>query len=153
MVVLDFPVMDDLVRYARKTRIYPHCGSMMRDVLKDFYEIARKYEADIIVRITDDCPLLTSKIIDDMVKIFIDRDVDLVYKTRCEVDMTNDGFDVEVFSFAALEKAYQWFTSQKENVTPHIRRDMNCKFVEMGPFEGCSLDTESDYRRIYEILK
>ena len=92
------------------------------DVLDRFYQAARSYEADAIVRITADCPLIDPQIIDKVVAVYLQGEYDYVTNTLRYT--YPDGLDVGVFSFPALEKAWHEarFPAEREHVTPYIRR-------------------------------
>lgn len=128
-----------------------------RDVLKEFYEAAIAFNADIIVRICADSPLIMPDVIDDMIDTFFDKQVDLVYNTTYgeKGEMVNDGLDVEVMSYEALKIAYQEATTEydKEHVTPFIRRNMNTYYRQYPPMDVCSLNTYSDYEKICQLWK
>ena len=85
-----------------------------------YYECAKFYKSDIVVRITSDCPLMDSKIIDEMIREFEKKNCDFL--SNIHPPSYPDGFDVEIFSFKALSKAR--FNAkknfQKEHVTPYI---------------------------------
>jgi len=90
------------------------------DVLDRYYKAAKKYHADIIVRITGDCPLIDPVIIDKVIQCYIDGKYDYVSNT---IDQTYpDGLDTEVFSYKALEKTWKEakLLSEREHVTPYI---------------------------------
>jgi spore coat polysaccharide biosynthesis protein SpsF len=90
------------------------------DVLDRYYQAARAAEADIVVRITADCPLHDAAVIDLVVSRFAPSQHDYVSNT---VERTYpDGLDTEVFSFAALERAWREATwsSEREHVTSYI---------------------------------
>jgi spore coat polysaccharide biosynthesis protein SpsF (cytidylyltransferase family) len=91
------------------------------DVLDRFYRAALKYKADIIVRITADCPIIDPHLIDKAVKEFLSSNYD--YLSNTLEPTYPDGLDVEVFSFDALRKAWQEakLVSEREHVTPYIR--------------------------------
>jgi len=92
------------------------------DVLDRYYQAAKWIDADVIVRITADCPLIAPNVVDDVVKCYVDGDYDYVSNT--EPPMLPDGLDTEVFSFGALERAWReakW-QSEREHVTPYIRK-------------------------------
>ena len=73
------------------------------NVLKRYYDAAKKYKADIIIRITADCPFVDSKIIDKLIKILIEKKFDYASNT---LKLTYpDGLDTEVFTFKALKEA------------------------------------------------
>lgn len=93
------------------------------DVLDRFYQAARANGADAVVRITADCPLIDPAVIDKVVARFDRGDCDYVCNT---IRYTYpDGLDTEVFSFAALEKAWREANkpSEREHVTPYLRTD------------------------------
>ncbi len=90
------------------------------DVLDRFYQCAKSYGATDIVRITGDCPLVDSAIIDDVIMLYKNEKVD--YASNVHPPTYPDGMDVEVFSFRALEKAWKEasLNSEREHVTPYI---------------------------------
>ena len=63
-----------LIDYVNSTGIPIECGSE-DNVLERFYNVAKKYEAEIIVRITGDCPLVDPKIVDSLIEKFISNNV------------------------------------------------------------------------------
>jgi|TARA_B100000768_G_scaffold170310_1_gene176603 glutamate-1-semialdehyde 2,1-aminomutase len=97
------------------------------NVLERFYDAAKNNNADIIVRITADCPLIDSSLVDEAVKCFIDGKYDYVCNTLPPT--FPDGLDIEVMSFNALKNAFTKATdtNDKEHVTPFIRRDTSLK--------------------------
>lgn len=90
------------------------------DVLERFYEAAKKFHSETIVRITADCPLIDPAVADQVISCFLKGGFDYVSNTLTPT--FPDGLDVEVFSFAALEKAFREAkkTSEREHVTPYI---------------------------------
>lgn len=91
------------------------------DVLARFYGAARQAAAQVVVRITADCPLLDAAILDQCLEKFQSGNFDYVSNTLG--GGFPDGLDVEVFSFAALERAF-WEAKElpeREHVTPFIR--------------------------------
>jgi glutamate-1-semialdehyde aminotransferase/spore coat polysaccharide biosynthesis protein SpsF (cytidylyltransferase family) len=91
------------------------------DVLDRFYRAAQAHSADVVVRITADCPLIDPEVIDEIVSRFKQSDCDYVSNT---IRYTfPDGLDTEVFSFEALERAWREARkpSEREHVTPYLR--------------------------------
>jgi glutamate-1-semialdehyde aminotransferase/spore coat polysaccharide biosynthesis protein SpsF (cytidylyltransferase family) len=99
-----------------------HCfrGSE-EDVLDRFYRAAQLSSADIVVRITADCPLVDPAVIDKVVARFQQSDCD--YVSNAILYTYPDGLDTEVFSLAALERAWREARkpSEREHVTPYLR--------------------------------
>jgi len=90
------------------------------DVLDRYYQAAKWIDADVVVRITADCPLIDSQIIDRVIAHYLNGNFDYVSNTHPPT--YPDGMDVEVFSFNALKKAWKeagWL-SEREHVTPYI---------------------------------
>ena len=77
------------------------------DVLSRYYECATIYHAEVIVRLTADCPLIDPVIIDKVINHYFSKNVDYAANTvPPETSTFPDGSDVEVFSFKALERAH-----------------------------------------------
>lgn len=90
------------------------------DVLDRYYQAARWIQADLIVRVTADCPLIDPTVIDRVVTAHVQSDYDYTSNT---IERTYpDGLDTEVFTFAALTRAWQEakLLSEREHVTPYI---------------------------------
>ena len=100
-----------------------HRGSMS-DVLSRYYDTATKFNADIIVRITSDCPLIDPGLIDLMLNVFFAANKlgRLDYLSNVIKRTFPRGLDAEIFSFAALEKANKEAKEnfEREHVTPYI---------------------------------
>lgn len=93
------------------------------DVLGRYYQAAKKYSADVVIRITSDCPLMDPEVIDKVVKVFLDNQSDYVANILGERTYPR-GLDIEVFSFATLEKMAQIATEaeDREHVTLYLRK-------------------------------
>ena len=98
------------------TRVF--CGSE-NDVLDRYYQAAKLLEADNIVRITADCPLIDPSIIDEVVALHLKEKSD--YTSNTMEESYPDGLDVEIFRFEALKKAWEnaCLASEREHVTPY----------------------------------
>ena len=93
------------------------------DVLDRYYRAALEYRADVIVRVTSDCPLIDPQIVDQVVREFFERQPGLDYASNVVPDRTYPrGLDVEVISLGALHRA--WKEDQnpawREHVTPYL---------------------------------
>ncbi|MDD4477062.1 MAG: ElyC/SanA/YdcF family protein [Patescibacteria group bacterium] len=90
------------------------------DVLDRYYHAAKLAKADIIVRLTGDCPLSDPDVIDETVGYFLKYAKDLDYASK-PVNYP-EGLDVEVFTFTALERSWKdgKKISEREHVTPFI---------------------------------
>lgn len=113
------PSDDILATWAEKNNISCFRGSVT-DVLDRYYQAAREYRADCVVRVTGDCPLADTSVIDAVIEKYVNDGVD--YTSNVHPPTFPDGLDIEVFSFAALERAWQEakLPSEREHVTPYI---------------------------------
>jgi spore coat polysaccharide biosynthesis protein SpsF len=94
------------------------------DVLDRYYRAARAHAADVVVRITADCPVIDPALVDLTVRTMLDGGYDFV-ANRLPPPFARTfpiGLDVEVCTFAALERA--WMEAdrpfQHEHVMPFI---------------------------------
>ncbi len=108
-----------LVEFAESHKIDTFRGSE-EDVLDRFYQAAKKYQGDIIIRITGDCPLIDPVVIDKVLDAFLKGNYD--YVSNAHPPTYPDGLDTEVFSFAGLEKIWKEAKkkSEREHVTPYF---------------------------------
>ena len=131
-----------------------------KNVLNRYYLAAKNFKSDIIVRITGDCPLVDSSMIDEFIKILKKDKLDYVYNGSPHT--YPDGLDVEVFTFHAIKTAnkYAHKLIQKEGVTRYFRdnlKEFKTKHIKC-PFENLSklritLDEEADLEVIRNIYK
>jgi spore coat polysaccharide biosynthesis protein SpsF (cytidylyltransferase family) len=91
------------------------------DVLERYLGAAEEIDADPVVRLTADCPLLDPAVVDAVVARFERGDVD--YAANINPPTFPDGLDAEVLSRAALERAAREarLSSEREHVTLYIR--------------------------------
>ena len=96
-----------------------------KDVLNRFYESAKSLKADIVVRITGDCPLVDSTLVDQCIQGYKDAKVD--YFSNIDPRTYPDGLDIEVMSFESIERANNETDSKfdREHVTPYIRNSVS----------------------------
>jgi len=133
------------------------------DVLSRYYLAATENGAETIVRITSDCPLIDPKVIDDILVSFKDGNYDIL--TNAGSDLSERtyprGLDAEVFSYEALQKAYNNAkeTYQREHVTPYIYENAQHIFHYKNEVDYSqhrwTLDTEEDWmliQKLYEHL-
>lgn len=127
------------------------------DVLDRYYQAAKNLSADVIVRVTADCPLIDPKIIDEVLTAFNFESYDL-FSLSGEFP---DGLDCQVFSMAALERAWceAVLRSDREHVGAYIERTRRDLFRVGGlkKFKGFAhyrwtLDEPQDYEFLQKIF-
>jgi len=130
-----------------KLKIYRYFGED-NNVIARYYNCAKEYKLDNIIRITSDCMMHSNHIINLSVKTF--------FYTKCDYlsFFAIDGMDTEVMSFKALEEAYNNATEdyEKEHVTVWIREKSSLKKQKLEEVK-ISLDTQEDLDRIKEIYE
>lgn len=129
------------------------------DVLDRYYQAARIYRADPIVRITADCPLLDPDVIDRVVNLYLEGNYN--YASNIHPPTFPDGLDTEVFSFAALEKTWHEarLRSEREHVTAYIHKhpdlfiigNLTCK--ENLSAQRWTVDEDRDLKFVREVYK
>jgi len=153
------PADKKLIKFLEKIGQEYFIGSE-EDVLDRYYQAAKAFRAepgDIIVRLTSDCPLIDSAVIDKTIKFYIDGNFDYA-ANGLEPYTYPDGMDTEVFSFAALEKAWKEADkpSHREHVTFYFWKNPD-KF-KIGRLVNTEKDQANyrltiDYPEDYELLK
>lgn len=115
---------DDAIEQLCREKGYEVSRGSDWDVLDRFYQAAVKYNnVDTVVRLTSDCPLHSHKVVDFVIHEFLKSGKDYFSNSNNEPEFLEDGFDVEVFSFKALETAWREAKklSEREHVTPYIK--------------------------------
>jgi spore coat polysaccharide biosynthesis protein SpsF len=76
-----------------------------QDVLDRYYQAAQAHRADVVVRVTSDCPLIDPGVVDEVVRAFLDAEPDYASNT---LERTYPrGLDTEVMTMAALARAWR----------------------------------------------
>jgi len=113
-----------LLKIAKDSGIIGFSGNES-DVLLRFYKCGLQYDADPIIRITGDCPLVDPSLVEEIVEFYLENNYDYVSNTL-ELSYP-DGLDVEVFSFDTLKKmnTKAKLLSEREHVTPYIKNNIH----------------------------
>jgi len=137
---------------------YAVCRGSENDVLDRYVQAARARGADVVVRITGDCPLVDPELVDAAVKGF--RSAEVEYFSNVSPPTYPDGLDIEVFTLAALERAWREtdLRHDREHVTPYLRE--SGKFRTAGMQQSIDLsgnrwtvDEPEDFDVIERIFK
>jgi spore coat polysaccharide biosynthesis protein SpsF len=135
------PSDDPIVNFCAQMGYACTRGSL-NDVLDRYYQAARVYNADVVVRVTADCPLIDPAEIDHVVREYQRSGVDFA-ANRLPPPFGRTypiGLDTEVCSFAALERAWREAKEpyQREHVMPYL-------YEEPGRFKVLRVDHDPDY--------
>jgi spore coat polysaccharide biosynthesis protein SpsF len=152
---------DDIVMdFCKENHVKWFRGSE-NDVLDRYYQAAKLYRADPVVRITADCPVIDPKIVDEVIERFFDGNYD-VYSLGGEFP---DGLDCGLFAFWVLEDTWKnaKLPSEREHVGPYMSK--HSEKYKIGTYEKIkglghhrwTLDEEADlfflqaiFDRLYE---
>ena len=152
----------EVIEFCSNNNIPCYVGSEM-DVLDRYYQAAKAYNLDVVIRVTSDNPLIDPEMIRDLVKFYEQGDYD--WAANCRLKTTYQiGNDAEIFSFKTLEKAWDLADDpyDREHVTPFIYQ--HPEMFKLGVLENdidlshirWTVDTEEDLGRvkgIYEGLR
>lgn len=150
---------DDVIAQFCKSELVSVFRGSEKDVLKRYYDAAKVYQADVIVRLTADCPLISPEIIDRIIETYVDTSAQYVSNT---VERTFPrGLDVEVFSMEVLEKVHREaaLVSEREHVTKYIvSHPHQFEIVQVQHDEDLSehrwtVDTQEDFLLMKKLLE
>lgn len=143
------------------------CGVMTfrgseEDVLSRYYLAAREAGAEIIVRVTADCPFFDPQVLEKMLRQFQTARAEgraLDYLSNTLERTFPRGLDAEIFTMAALERAHREAGEpyEREHVTPYIYRHPESFALQSfrNPVylsdHRWTLDTEEDWRLIEAV--
>ena len=161
---------DPIVNYCKQNKVKVFRGSKI-DLLDRYFQCAKKYDCDPIIRITSDCPLIDPNVIDKIIKKFEKNSFDYIANNleklhgKWDNSMCNypQGMTVEISSFKSLKKAWKEAKkpSEREHVFPYIQfnpklfKVSNLKMKKNLSDIRCTVDRINDLkfvRMIYEKL-
>jgi spore coat polysaccharide biosynthesis protein SpsF len=114
----------------------------LHDVLDRYYQAARQFQADVIIRLTADCPLLDVEVVEKTLNAFLESHVDFAanrlpppFKRTYPI-----GLDTEVCTFEALERAWKEASEkfEREHVMPYL-------YQQEGRFKILRVENDEDY--------
>jgi spore coat polysaccharide biosynthesis protein SpsF len=113
---------DDTVERAAREIGVMVCRGSESDVLARYAQAAREVRAEVIVRVTSDCPLIDPDVVDFVVAAFRASCPPADYASNTQQRTYPRGLDVEVLSAAALARANRdaHTETQREHVTPYV---------------------------------
>ena len=140
---------DKIVKFCKLYSIKYFRGSKS-NVLNRYFETAKKYNIENIIRITSDCPLIDPLIMDKMIDQFRKKKIDYLSNTYPEPSTYPDGMDIEIFNFNSLYLAnkYSIKKTEKEHVTLYMRRSNKFRIYK----ENLRIN-KSNYRITVDYLK
>ena len=131
------------------------------DVLGRYYHAATEFEAELVVRVTSDCPLIDPNVVDRVVSTFLENREIYDYVSNTIKRTYPRGLDTEVFPYKILEKCHEEASKgcEREHVTAYIYEHPDMfKLFNLENNENLShlrwtVDEEPDLRFVREIYK
>ncbi len=147
---------DPVSKLSQKEGLMVYRGSE-DDVLDRYYQTAKECNAEHIMRLTADCPLIDPEVCDQITKFYFNSKFDYVHTGKTFAE----GLDCEVFSFIALEKAWKnaQQKSEREHVTLYFRNHpelFKCDKLEHETDDSkyrITVDQEEDYLVVKAIIE
>lgn len=138
-----------------------HFRGSENDVLARYYGAATAYHADVVVRVTSDCPLIDPQVINQVIAYYLQNQSDYDYVSNSLKRTYPRGMDTEVFSFSVLQQAFVEATvpPDREHVTPFIHRQPkrynlgHVTYPEDYSHHRWTVDTPEDFELIHKILE
>lgn len=128
------------------------------DVLERYVQAARVHQAEVVVRITGDCPLVDPGLVDECIRRFRAANVD--YFSNTNPPSYPDGLDIEVVTLAALERAMEESSKpyDREHVTPYVRESGRFNTANMQNSEDLSalrwtVDEQADFDVVRNVFE
>ena len=151
---------DPLVEFAKQENINYYRGSE-DDVMLRVIEAAESVNADIVVEITGDCPIIDPQIVEQTIRMFKAHNAD--YVSNAHIRSYPDGMDTQVFTLETLKRSAAITDDplDHEHVTLHIRNhpEIFSHIHLVAPPElhwpdlGLTLDEEDDYELLKKIIE
>ena len=105
MIATTIDPADDVIAQLCAVRGWPYTRGSQDDVLDRYYQAALTSQADLVVRITSDCPLIEPTVIDWIVTEFLAFQSEIDYASNVQPPRTFPrGLDTEVMRFDALAR-------------------------------------------------
>lgn len=148
-----------IVDLCKQHHIPVFCGSE-EDVLNRYYLAAKQVNADVVVRVTADCPLIDPEVVNKIIAFYLNHFPRYQYVSNTLDRTFPRGMDTEVFSFKALEQAFtdSKRPEEREHVTPYIYQNpqlfnlANVAYESNQSDHRWTVDTQEDFDLISAII-
>jgi glutamate-1-semialdehyde 2,1-aminomutase len=130
----------------------------VENVLLRVVEAGRAFDAELLVRVTGDCPFIDAEVVDEVISLF--QEQDLEYASNINPPTYPDGLDVEVFRLETLERSLRETSDpyDLEHVTTYIRRSKGLRAGNVAGKDDLSrirltLDEAEDLKVIRDVFE
>ncbi len=107
---------DDEIEVVCKNYNIEYFRGSLNDVLDRYYQLAKLYNPDQVVRLTADCPLTDCKLIDEIIEFHVKNDYD--YTSNAIKRTYPIGLDVEILKFDILKEI--WLKAKLKEEREHL---------------------------------
>jgi spore coat polysaccharide biosynthesis protein SpsF len=124
------------------------------DLLDRHFQAAKLFGAKAVVKIPSDCPLIDPRVIDRVIKFYLDNSKKIDYVSNLHPATYPDGNDVEIMSFSSLKNAWENATRplEREHTTPYLWENPD-KFRLGNVTWETGLDYSMNYRFTIDYLE
>ncbi|KFL16175.1 acylneuraminate cytidylyltransferase [Geobacillus stearothermophilus] len=151
---------DPIVQLCQQLSI-PYYRGSEEDVLSRYYEAATKFNVDVVVRLTSDCPIIDPNVIDKVVEHYLENKDRYDYVSNTLTRTYPRGLDTEVMSYEVLKRVHEEAKElvYREHVTAYIYhhpdqfRLCNVSNEKDESKHRWTVDTEEDFILIKNILE
>ena len=95
---------DQLFKLCKQNNLNIFRGHSL-DLLDRHYKAAKEYNAELVIKIPSDCPLIDPEIIDKVIQYYISNRDKFDFVSNLHPPTYPDGNDVEIMSFKMLENS------------------------------------------------
>lgn len=126
----------------------------LNNVLDRYYQCAKQFNPQHIIRLTGDCPVTDPQIIDKIIELHLEENND--YTSNTIIRTFPKGLDAEIFKYSSLEKAYNEAKTdfEKEHVTVYFYQ--HPELFKLGCFKNdidlSNLRLTVDYPEDFELI-
>ena len=145
-----------LHKWPANARLENFCGNEL-NVLDRYYEAAKFFKLDVIMRITADCPFIVPKVCSEVLQLLIWRKLDYCSNVH-PIRSFPKGLDCEAFTFDCLEAAHQLAAiDEQEHVTTwmiktkELKKALVQQQVDASDINWC-VDNPEDIERLEKIM-
>jgi len=151
---------DDIIEHESIKIGIPCFRGSLNNLLDRHYQVAKLYNAGIILKIPSDCPLIDPAVIDQVLDFYFETPDKYDYVSNLHPATFPDGNDVEIMTMACIEKTWKEAarTLELEHTTPYIWENPNLFSIgnviwNTGLDYSMSHRFTIDYREDYEFIK
>jgi len=123
VIIATTPDSKEVRSFAKRWGLPCFLGRLEADVLDRYYQCAKEYEIENIIRITGDNPLVDPDMINKLIDFYWKGLYD--WAANCRLKVTYPvGNDAEIFTFEALEKASSEDLNKIKNIGPKTGKEI-----------------------------